>query len=220
MTLAQKEKEIDNLNKRIHADMSLPLRSVATNTVPGEGNVDAEILFVGEAPGQKEDELGRPFVGAAGKLLDQLIESIGLKRADVFIANLIKHRPPSNRDPLPEEIAAYTPYLDAQLEIIRPKLIVTLGRYSMTYFLGEDKNMTISKIHGQPKRRHGRIVIPMYHPAAALYSGNLRPVLFADFARIPKVLKLIKAGKDATPAENPPPEEIRTESTKAQRRLL
>jgi DNA polymerase len=185
--------------------MSLPLRAIATNTVPGEGNVDADILLVGEAPGAKEDELGRPFVGASGKLLDQLLESIGLKRTDVFIANLIKHRPPGNRDPLPEEIATYTPYLDEQLAIIQPKLIVTLGRYSMQYFLGEGQ--VISKIHGQPKwvmvKRAGlpagrQVIMPMYHPAAALYSGNLRPVLFADFARILKVLALVKAGKSST----------------------
>ena len=200
MTRAQQEQAITELNKRIHADMSLPLREIAINTVPGEGNVDAEILFVGEAPGAKEDELGRPFVGAAGKLLDQLIESIGLKRQDVFIANLIKHRPPGNRDPLPEEIEAYTPYLDEQLKIIQPKLIVTLGRYSMGYFLGP--NLKISAVHGQPKRNaKGQVVIPMYHPAAALYSGNLRPVLFEDFKRVLKVLDLVKKGKMSTKEE-------------------
>lgn len=213
MSSEKKEKAIAKLNARIHADLSLPLRQIATNTVPGEGNLDAEILFVGEAPGQKEDELGRPFVGAAGKLLDQLIESIGLKRDTVFIANLIKHRPPGNRDPLPEEIAAYTPYLDEQLAIIKPKLIVTLGRYSMTYFLGP--NLVISKIHGQPKRNaKGQVVIPMYHPAAALYSGNLRPVLFADFAKIPKVLEMIKAGKSVNKEE----EAVKAAGT--QKRLL
>ncbi len=204
MTTAQKEKSIAELNARIHADMSLPLRAIATNTVPGEGNVDAEILLVGEAPGAKEDELGRPFVGAAGKLLDQLIESIGLKRQDVFIANLIKHRPPGNRDPLPEEIEAYTPYLDEQLKIIQPKLIVTLGRYSMAYFLGP--GMVISKIHGQPKRNaRGQVIVPMYHPAAALYSGNLRPVLFEDFKRVLKTLDLVKKGKMSTKEEKETP---------------
>lgn len=213
MTRDQKEKAIAELNVRIHADMTLPLRQVAANTVPGEGNVEAEILFVGEAPGQKEDELGRPFVGAAGKLLDQLIESIGLKREHVFIANLIKHRPPGNRDPLPDEIAAYTPYLDEQLAIIKPKLIVTLGRYSMTYFLGP--NLVISKIHGQPKRNvKGQVVIPMYHPAAALYSGNLRPVLFADFGKIPKVLEMVKAGESVNKEEEP------VKATETQKRLL
>jgi uracil-DNA glycosylase len=214
MTTQQKIRAIEELNTRIHADMSLPLREIATNTVPGEGNVDADILFVGEAPGQKEDELGRPFVGAAGKLLDQLIESIGLKRENVFIANLIKHRPPGNRDPVPEEIAAYTPYLDEQLKIIEPKLIVTLGRYSMAYFLGP--GLVISKIHGQPKRNaKGQVVMPMYHPAAALYSGNLRPALFADFAKIPKVLEMVKKGKAVNKEDKGPVKAFET-----QKRLL
>lgn len=217
MTRAQKEERLVKLNKRIQADMSLPLRSIATHTVPGEGNPEAEILFVGEAPGQREDELGRPFVGAAGKLLDQLIESIGLQREDVFIANLIKHRPPGNRDPLPVEIDAYVPYLEEQLEIIQPKLIVTLGRYSLQYFLGP--NMAISKIHGQPKRNaKGQVVMPMYHPAAALYSGNLRPALFADFAKIPKVLEMIKKGEDIAPPEEK--EEVKEKVREAQKRLL
>ena len=194
MNRKQKEQAILKLNTRLAADSNLPLKAAATNDVPGEGNPATQILFVGEAPGAKEDVTGRPFVGAAGKLLDDLIASIGLKREDVFIANLIKHRPPSNRDPLPEEIAAYTPYLDEQISIIQPKVIVTLGRFSMRYFLGE--TLTISKIHGQPKRNlNGQIIIPMYHPAAALYSGNLRPVLFADFAKIPRVIKLITTGK-------------------------
>lgn len=194
MTKAEKTKALEELNAEIAKDTSLPLKEGSTNDVPGEGNPAAEILFVGEAPGAKEDELGRPFVGAAGKFLDELIASIGLTREDVFIANLIKHRPPGNRDPLPVEIEAYVPYLEKQLEIIQPKLIVTLGRYSMHYFLGETQ--TISKIHGQPKRnKRGQVVIPMYHPAAALYSGNLRPVLKADFAKILKVLKLIESGK-------------------------
>lgn len=200
MTREDKQKALEELNQQIAADTSLPLKKAATRAVPGEGNPDAEILFVGEAPGAREDELGRPFVGAAGKLLDELIASIGMKREDVFIANLIKHRPPGNRDPLPVEIEAYVPYLEKQLEIIQPKLIATLGRHSMQYFLGE--GLSISKIHGQPKRlpagRHGnkdgRVIIPMYHPAAALYSGSLRPALFADFAKIPKVLEMVRKG--------------------------
>jgi DNA polymerase len=166
-----------------------PLRQTATQSVPGEGNPDSDVVFVGEGPGKDEDAQGRPFVGAAGKFLTQLIESIGYKREDVYIANVVKHRPPGNRDPLPDELEACTPWLDEQIKIIEPKLIVTLGRFSMAYFLGE--GMTISKIHGQPKRRNDQIVMPMYHPAAALYRGNLRPVLHADFAKIPKILELI-----------------------------
>lgn len=165
------------------------LYKTAIQAVPGDGNVDTDVLFIGEAPGAKEDELGKPFVGASGKFLNELMGSIGLKREDVFIANCIKHRPPNNRDPLPDEIATYAPWLQGQIDIIAPKLIVTLGRFSMEFVLGP--GFSISKIHGQPKRRNGKVVMPMYHPAAALYSGNLRSVLLADFQKIPKVLALI-----------------------------
>lgn len=190
---------------------NLPLGTVAKNVVPGEGNSDTDILFIGEAPGKNEDEQGRPFVGAAGKFLDELINSIGFKRKDIFIANIIKHRPPGNRDPLPDEIAAYGPWLAEQIEIINPPLIVTLGRFSMEFILGP--GLSITKIHGQPKRvpRKGsrlpagrQVVIPMYHPAAALYNGSLRPILAADFKRIPKVLELIKTGKSSTKEEPAP----------------
>lgn len=170
------------------------LYKTAIQAVPGDGNVDTEIMFIGEAPGAKEDEQGKPFVGAAGKFLNELIGSIGLNREDIFIANCIKHRPPENRDPLPEEIAAYGPWLQGQIDIIDPLVIVTLGRFSMEFVLGP--GFSISKIHGQPKRRKGKVVMPMYHPAAALYSGNLRPVLAADFQKIPKVIEIIKTPKE------------------------
>jgi len=173
--------------------VDLPLKAGATHDVPGEGNPDTDILFIGEGPGKNEDEQGRPFVGAAGKFLDELIGIAGYKREDVFIANVVKHRPPGNRDPLPQEIEAYRPWLEEQINIIRPKLFVTLGRFSMEWLLGPGHS--ISKIHGQPKRRGGKVVMPMYHPAAALYRGNLRQVLKEDFAKIPKVLKLIAGGK-------------------------
>ena len=189
-----KEKALADLNAEWVAK-DLPLKAGATQAVPGEGNADADILFVGEGPGKDEDAQGRPFVGAAGKFLTQLIESIGLTREDVFIANMVKHRPPNNRDPLPDELAAYEPWLAAQVEIIQPKVIATLGRFSMAYFLGDGQ--TISKIHGQPKRARGNVVMPMYHPAAALYRGDLRPVLMADFAKIPKVLELVEKGIDS-----------------------
>jgi uracil-DNA glycosylase family 4 len=192
MTKAQKQDALDRLHAEIEK-LDLPLKTAASRLVPGEGNPDAEVVFVGEAPGAEEDKQGRPFVGAAGKLLTAMIESLGWKREDVYIANLIKHRPPNNRDPLPVEIEAYVPWLERQLEIIKPKLIVTLGRYSMAYFLGV--GMSISKIHGQPKRKGSRVVMPMYHPAAALYQGSLRPLLAADFQKIPKVLKLVQSGK-------------------------
>lgn len=197
----EKTEALEKLYKEIE-ELDLPLKTAASRLVPGEGNPDADVVFVGEAPGAEEDKQGRPFVGAAGKFLNQLIEGIGWKREDVYIANLIKHRPPNNRDPLPVEIEAYTPWLDKQIEIIQPKLIVTLGRYSMAYFLGDPSTgsgqgaFSITKIHGQPKRnKRGQVVMPMYHPAAALYRGDLRPVLAADFKKIPKVLEMIKAGK-------------------------
>lgn len=190
---------MDKLNNE-WSKKDLPLKSVATNDVPGEGDEDAAILFVGEGPGKDEDEQGRPFVGAAGKFLTELIESIGYQRKDVYIANMIKHRAPGNRDPLPQEIEAYMPWLEGQVKIIEPKLIVTLGRYSLAHFLGE--GLSISKIHGQAKRnKAGQVIMPMYHPAAALYRGDLRPVLMADFAKIPKVLELIEKGEIEQPPQ-------------------
>jgi uracil-DNA glycosylase len=178
----------------------LPLKEGTTNAVPGEGNADAEVLFIGEAPGKNEDLQGRPFVGAAGKFLNELIGVAGFKREDVFIANVVKHRPPGNRDPLPIEIEAYSPWLAEQIEIIDPKLIVTLGRFSMEYMLGS--GFAISNVHGEAKRRKGRVIFPVYHPAAALYNGGLREVLVADFAKIPKVLKLV--GEAKTPGQDRP----------------
>lgn len=199
MTRDEKQQALDALAEEMN-QIDLPLAQVATQLVPGEGNPDAAVLFVGEAPGKDEDEQGRPFVGAAGKFLTELITSIGYQREDVYIANLIKHRPPGNRDPLPDELVAYTPWLDKQVAIIEPTLIVTLGRYSLAHFLRP--GLSVSKIHGQPKRNaHGQVIMPMYHPAAALYRGNLRPVLQADFAKIPKVLELID-GHELLPEEH------------------
>ncbi|MEK7556579.1 MAG: uracil-DNA glycosylase [Patescibacteria group bacterium] len=216
MTRKEKEEALDKLHKQIEK-ADLPLKTAASRLVPGEGNPNADVVFVGEAPGVEEDKQGRPFVGAAGKFLNQLIESIGWKREDVYIANLIKHRPPNNRDPLPIEIEAYTPWLDKQLDIIKPKLIVTLGRYSMAYFLGE--GLSITKVHGQPKRKGGRVVMPMYHPAAALYRGDLRPVLAAEFKKIPKVLEMIKEGKVADSDKEKQPVGV-TAAPEQQRSLL
>lgn len=173
------------------------LRPGCKQVVPGAGSADAEILFIGEAPGQKEDETGEPFVGAAGKFLNEMLASIKLKREDVYIANVVKCRPPQNRDPLPEEVATCWPWLLAQINIIRPKLIVTLGRHSMERFL---PNFKISQIHGKAMRREipelGRQVFyTLYHPAAALYNGSMREVLAKDFKRILKVLEEIKNEK-------------------------
>jgi len=153
--------------------------------VPGEGPENADLLFIGEAPGWNEDQQGRPFVGAAGGFLDQLLASIGLRREQVYIANVIKCRPPQNRDPLPDEIQACSKWLDHQVEIIQPRVIVTLGRYSLAkYFPGE----SIGKIHGKPRKQNDIIYYPMYHPAAALHQGSLRKIIQEDMLRIPQIL--------------------------------
>lgn len=155
------------------------------NSVPGEGPENAEIVFIGEGPGFHEDQQGRPFVGAAGNLLEELLESIGLRREDVYICNVIKCRPPGNRDPSPEEIEACKKFLDRQVEIISPRMIVTLGRISMErYFPGAK----ISQIHGQPRKIGGIIHYPMYHPAAALHQPKWRQVVKDDMSRIPQLL--------------------------------
>lgn len=168
-----------------------PLHVGRTHAVPGEGNPHADILFIGEGPGQKEDETGRPFVGAAGKLLETMLGEIGMRREDVFIANVVKCRPPQNRDPLPEEVdTCTTRFLFLQIALIKPKLICTLGRHSMKRFLPD--SLAISQAHGQPYRRSGQVYLPLYHPAAALYQGSLRETLLADFKKIPLVLKKIQ----------------------------
>lgn len=169
-----------------------------TQTVPGAGSPDAEVLFIGEAPGRDEDIQGLPFVGAAGKFLNQMLESIGWKRDDVFIANVCKCRPPDNRDPAPEEAEACWPYLAKQIEILQPKIIITLGRHSMNRFL---PGLKISQAHGKPvRRKDGQVFLPLYHPAAALYSPSQKEIHLQDFAKIPKILKQIdKLSKTETP---------------------
>lgn len=168
------------------------LCKTALNAVPGEGNSDSEIVFIGEAPGETEDKTGRPFVGRAGKLLEVLLKEIRLTREDVWIGNIIKHRPPLNRDPLPDEIKACQPYLTMQLEIIKPKLIVTLGRFSMSYFYADGK---ISRDHGTLIRissQNKYNVYPVYHPAAALRNPEMAKALHADFLKIPEMLEKAK----------------------------
>lgn len=192
-----KKDELKKLKKEMEEDKNLPLREGATQLVFGEGNPDAEIYFLGEGPGFHEDRLGRPFVGQAGKLLDQLIESIGLKRGDVYISNVVRFRPPDNRDPLPGEIEAFRPYVDREIEIVNPKLIVTLGRFSMGKFLLDAK---ISQVHGKPRTVQWKgksvIVIPMYHPAAALRSLDIMRQIREDFKIIPEMLKKIEIEKE------------------------
>ena len=156
-----------------------------TKVVPGEGAEDAALLFIGEAPGWHEDQQGRPFVGPAGQFLDQLLASISLRRAEVYIANVIKCRPPQNRDPLPVEIQTCRKWLDRQIEIIHPQMIITLGRYSLARYF---PNESISKIHGKPRKSGGVIYYPMYHPAAALHQGSLRRTIETDMLRIPQIL--------------------------------
>jgi uracil-DNA glycosylase len=177
----------------LYNDVSLcrkcDLYKQATKAVPGAGPEDAEIMFIGEGPGYHEDQEGKPFVGAAGKFLDQLLESIGLKREQVYIANVVKHRPPNNREPLPSEISACSPWLTRQLEIIRPKIIVTLGRHSMARFF---PNKSISRIHGTAEKRDGVVYYAMYHPAAALHQQNLRNQIEQDMLKIPALLKELR----------------------------
>lgn len=168
------------------------LCKTALNAVPGEGNANSEMVFIGEAPGANEDASGRPFVGRAGKLLEDLLGKIGYTRDQVWIGNIIKHRPPQNRDPLPDELLACSPYLTEQLIILKPKLIVTLGRFSMNYFFPEAK---ISKDHGTLLTTQNYLIFPVYHPAAALRSTEMAKTLERDFIKIPQVLKNIKSGR-------------------------
>ena len=181
---------LTELNAEIERCRICELAKHRTKVVPGEGPENARILFIGEAPGWYEDQSGRPFVGSAGQYLDQLIGSIGFKRNQVFICNVIKCRPPENRDPMPGEIQACRKWLDRQLEIINPRVIVTLGRYSMAkYFPGE----SISKVHGRARRVGNVTCFAMYHPAAALHQGNLRKVIESDMLKLPAILA--EAGK-------------------------
>jgi len=172
-----------------------------TNGVPGNGNPQAEIMFIGEAPGWHEDKQGLPFVGAAGQFLNEMLASIGLTRDEVFVTNIVKSRPPGNRDPLPDEIAACSHYLDAQIAAIQPKVIVTLGRFSMSrWFLGE----RISRIHGQARRFGSFVVVPMYHPAAALHQASLRETVEADMAKLPRIIDEARQISAADEETEPP----------------
>jgi|SRR3989338_267635 len=174
----------------IDKGVCLELAKTATHLVIGDGNLNTDIVFIGEAPGKNEDEQGLPFVGAAGKFLNEMLAAAEMKRTDVYITNIVKYRPPENRDPTPDEKKAFWPYLLKQLQIIQPKVVITLGRHSMEYFLPD---MKISQIHGQPKRiKFGDdylVIVPLYHPAAALYNGSLRQTLIDDFLNVPMIIK-------------------------------
>ncbi len=174
-----------------------PLSQGRTHAVPGEGSLSADIIFIGEGPGFYEDRDGRPFVGPAGHLLDEMLGTIGLNRQDVYITNMLKCRPPRNRDPLPDEIDSCRPYLDQQIEMISPSVIVTLGRYSFSkFFPGE----TISTARGKARRWRDLMVYPMYHPAAALHNPGLRPAIASDFSKLPEIIEQASVPDTAAPA--------------------
>jgi DNA polymerase len=185
-----------------------PLYQGTTNAVPGEGPARAELMFIGEGPGYQEDRQGRPFVGPAGQFLEELLASVGLHRRQVFITNMVKHRPPQNREPLPSEIAACSKYLDRQIQLVDPKLIVTLGRFSLArFFPGE----SISKARGHARQKDGRLIYPLLHPAAALHRQELRNTIMEDFKAIPRLLKEAQQASSptaTTPEEPPPPKQL------------
>ena len=194
---------LEEIAQRVRVCTDCPLGSSRTNAVPGEGPADAPIIFIGEGPGYHEDRQGRPFVGPAGRFLDELLASIGFKREEVFIANMVKCRPPDNRDPVPAEIAACSKYLDRQIELIKPKLVVTLGRFSMARYF---PNESISRARGKLRKVDGISVYPVMHPAAALHRQELKKVIEEDFKAIPILLKQVEhdqgeGGESASPQQ-------------------
>lgn len=198
------EDELRAVASEVRACQACKLHQSRKNAVPGEGPAASELMFIGEGPGFHENEQGRPFVGAAGKYLDELLAKIGLSREQVFIGNVVKCRPPGNRDPLPEEIQACAGYLERQVNAIQPRVIVTLGRFSMARYF---PNTRISDIHGQARMVNGRMVVAMYHPAAALHQPSLRREIEADFARLPGLIQ--RAAPPASEAEtNAPPQQL------------
>ena len=197
------EAQLEKLARQIVVCTKCELHRSRKNAVPGEGPTHAEIMFIGEGPGAREDEQGRPFVGASGKFLDQLLEQAGVTRADVWITNVVKCRPPGNRDPLPNEVEICTSnYLQHQIKIVNPSIIVTLGRFSMSLFF---KGAKITQIHGQMRKVEDHFVIAMYHPAAALHQLSLRSTIMADFAKLPELLKEARAqlGKSTSKGKAP-----------------
>lgn len=205
--------DLDEVSQGVRACVACDLCQTRTQAVPGVGPATARIFLIGEGPGYYEDKSGQPFVGPAGKFLDELLAIAGLRRADVFITNVVKCRPPNNRDPLEGEIGACRSWLDQQLDIIQPRIIVTLGRYSMSrYFPGE----SISRIHGEPRQAGSNMVIPMFHPAAALHQARYRALIEDDFRKLPEIL----AGLDTTPAAAPPAPVERSKTDESQQMRL
>lgn len=192
MTQKDKSEQLNKVHEKWLTECDCELRKSATQGVPGSGSARAEIVFIGEAPGKSEDKEGRPFVGAAGKFLNEMLASIKLNREDIYITNVVKYRPPNNRDPLPEEVASCAKWLQEELEVIKPTVIVFLGRHALQHFFPGEK---ISQVHGKILKKRtliGNYFFALYHPAAALYNGSMREVLMADFKKLPKVLEKIK----------------------------
>lgn len=188
---------LEDLDQRVRNCTDCPLHGSRTNAVPGEGPADAEILFIGEGPGFHEDRQGRPFVGPAGNFLEELLQSIGMSRDQVYIANMVKCRPPNNRDPAPSEISACSKYLDRQIELINPLLIVTLGRFSMARFL---PGQSISRARGRLRPVGGRHIFPIMHPAAGLRRQEMRAAIEQDFAKVPGLLDVLRMQADPASA--------------------
>jgi uracil-DNA glycosylase len=193
--------ELEILHEQIRVCPLCRLSESRKHAVPGDGPANAALMFVGEAPGFHENEQGLPFVGAAGRFLEQLLASINLSRDQVFITNIVKCRPPDNRDPQPDEIEACSGYLERQIELVAPKLIVTLGRFSMQLAY---KGVTISQVHGQPKRVNDIVYLPMFHPAAALHQSRYRTLIEQDFAKIPELLSNLQSAGNGNGNETPP----------------
>lgn len=194
---------LDQIHAQIAGCRLCDLALARTQTVPGEGNFRAKVMLVGEAPGFYEDQQGRPFVGPAGHFLEELLQLAGLTRSDVFITNVVKCRPPGNRDPLPEELAACDGYLRAQIEAIAPRVLVTLGRFSLAKFFPSVRNMR--EVHGRALPYNGLTICAMYHPAAALHQGSLKEVIQQDFRRLPSIIARAEAAPDGLGSEAPSP---------------
>lgn len=201
---------IDRLDEEIRRCTRCDLCKTATQAVPGEGALDAAVMLVGEGPGFNEDKQGRPFVGAAGKFLNDLLAEAGLNREEVFITNIVKHRPPNNRDPSTDEVDACFPWLDQQLALIKPRIVMTLGRFAMERFLTEAERggRGISKIHGQVFEKDGRYIIPLFHPAAALHQERWRPDLIQDMRTLRELLQGRLAEPSTASAEDNSPEQL------------
>ncbi len=198
MEVSQREALLRQIEEEIRRCTRCRLHTGRTHAVPGEGRPDALVMFIGEAPGYYEDKQGRPFVGAAGRYLNSLLQKSGLRREDVFITNIVKCRPPNNRDPLPDEIRACSPFLDRQIEIVNPRVIVTLGRFALHHFF---PGASISRVHGQPRWLGERLFFPMFHPAAGLYQPKWQPALEEDFRKLGELIRSLTTQEGVTTEE-------------------